>query len=524
MQQLQPAVAAGNGIYLVVWSEFLSSSQQDVYGARINATTGALLDSQPIRIAQGPSTQSFPAAAFDGTNFLVVWSQSDSISSIYATRVSAASGAVLDAPRLISRSSTGAAEFASVPDIAFDGTNYLAVWQYPGGGVRGTRVRASDGQPLEASSFIIDANHFGLNPRVAYGGGRFLVVWYVHRRVGNDVEAARIDAASGALLDTVPRTLSPSGQNDTDPDVASRGDQFLVAWEGDGKLRATRVRGLDGASLDGTGFIVGDATSFPPAVTFDGASYRVSSQGMRAGARKLLSTRISATGVLEPGAEEIVSPAAFSWEETRADTAAVSPGRFLVAYTHFDSTPRVRFRLVEDSPETPCDPTQLSLVLNGASEMTLECGSGTYSDPGAHAFNGCGDPVEVHSYNSGNDPSGPGPNLSVEGGYTVSYAAWDAAGQTVNASRIVHVDDRTAPTLRLRGAANMTHTCGSQWVDPGVDAMDACYGNLEHTVWRTGEVNGWAQGTYTVTYTLTDSGGNTAAPVTRTVQVVNCPW
>jgi hypothetical protein len=524
MQQFQPSVAAGNNIYLVVWSEAVSSSQQDVYGARVDATTGALLDSQPIRIAQGPSTQSSPAAAFDGTHFLVVWSQYDNTSSIYGTRVSATTGALLDTPRLISRDSTGSAGFASVADIAFDGTNYLVVWQYPGGGVRGIRVRASDGQPLEAAGFTIDANHYGLTPRVAYGGGQFLVVWYVSRRLGNDVEAARIDAVSGALLDTVPRTLTPSGQNDSTPDVASRGDQFLVVWQGDGKLRATRVRGSDGASLDGTGFIVSDAISFPPAVTFDGASYRVSSQGMRAGARKLLSTRISATGVLEPGAEEIVSSMSSSWHETRADTAAVSPGRFVVTYTNFDATPQVKFRLLEDSPEEPCDPTQLSLVLNGAAEMTLECGSGTYSDPGALAFNGCGDPVEVHSYNSGNDPSGPGPNLSAEGTYTVSYAAWDAAGQTVNATRIVYVDDRTAPTLRLRGSANMTHTCGSQWVDPGVDALDACYGNLAHMVWRTGEVNGWAQGTYTVTYTLTDSGGNSAVPVTRTVQVVNCPW
>jgi hypothetical protein len=43
-------------------------------------------------------------------------------------------------------------------------------------------------------------------------------------------------------------------------------------------------------------------------------------------------------------------------------------------------------------------------------------------------------------------------------------------------------------------------------------------------VWHTGEVNGWAAGTYTVTYSLTDSGGNSATPVTRTVQVANCPW
>lgn len=39
-----------------------------------------------------------------------------------------------------------------------------------------------------------------------------------------------------------------------------------------------------------------------------------------------------------------------------------------------------------------------------------------------------------------------------------------------------------------------------------------------------GYVNGWVAGTYTVVYTLTDSGGNSAPTLTRTVQVVNCPW
>ncbi len=166
----------------------------------------------------------------------------------------------------------------------------------------------------------------------------------------------------------------------------------------------------------------------------------------------------------------------------------------------------------------------LTLALNGDSEMTLECGVDTWSDPGAQAWDSCG-PLEVHRYNSGQDDYGPGPNVNAEGSYSVQYSAWSATGQTVSAIRTVHVDDRTAPTLTLKGADHMTHPCGSAWVDPGVEAMDACYGDLSAMVVRSGDyVNGWVPGVYTVRYVLTDSGGNSATPVTRTVEVGACPW
>ncbi|HYI00245.1 DUF5011 domain-containing protein [Hyalangium sp.] len=103
-------------------------------------------------------------------------------------------------------------------------------------------------------------------------------------------------------------------------------------------------------------------------------------------------------------------------------------------------------------------------------------------------------------------------------------ARQDWARLAVSAQRIVNVNDSLAPGLQMLGAAEMTHTCGSMWNDPGVTASDVCYGSLTHTMWRSGEVNGWAAGTYTVTYSLTDSGGNSAPSLTRTVHVVNCPW
>src|SRR6185503_13436203 len=99
--------------------------------------------------------------------------------------------------------------------------------------------------------------------------------------------------------------------------------------------------------------------------------------------------------------------------------------------------------------------------------------------------------IPVHAFNTGSDASGPGPLAGAEGTYSVSYVAWDAAGRTVSAIRTVQVDDRTAPTLALNGAAHLTHTCNTAWADPGVEALDACYGNVAPQVVRTGEVNAW---------------------------------
>jgi hypothetical protein len=210
------------------------------------------------------------------------------------------------------------------------------------------------------------------------------------------------------------------------------------------------------------------------------------------------------------------------------------PGTYHISYRVTDlmgNTARGLYRKVTVLPSG-----STSVTLLGDSFMRLECGVDTWTDPGATATDACGNPLEIHKYNSGDDDGdgvpghqdpddyGPGPNTSVEGTYSVQYIAWDASGYTQSAIRTVQVDDRHAPALRLEGSAWMTHACGSPWVDPGVVAMDACYGDVTRAVVRTGYVNGWVPGLYTVRYEITDGGGNTAQAVVRTVQVTGCPW
>ncbi|MBI5769113.1 MAG: DUF5011 domain-containing protein, partial [Verrucomicrobia bacterium] len=70
----------------------------------------------------------------------------------------------------------------------------------------------------------------------------------------------------------------------------------------------------------------------------------------------------------------------------------------------------------------------------------------------------------------------------------------------------------------LGGAINKVVECSTAFADPGASATDACGAA---TVQVTGSVNTAAVGTYTLTYVAVDASGNTSAPQTRTITVID---
>ena len=78
------------------------------------------------------------------------------------------------------------------------------------------------------------------------------------------------------------------------------------------------------------------------------------------------------------------------------------------------------------------------------------------------------------------------------------------------------MSDTTAPVISLAGSSSVTHEQGTSYTDPGATSSDSVEGSL--TVVITGTVDTATAGIYTLTYTATDSMGNTTA-VTRTVTV-----
>jgi hypothetical protein len=94
--QMSPSVAFDGNNYLVVWDDDRITLDWDIFGARVNQA-GEILDPGGFIISNAANDQQFSSVAFDGTNYLVVWQdeRSDEFYDIYGARVSQ-DGTVLD--------------------------------------------------------------------------------------------------------------------------------------------------------------------------------------------------------------------------------------------------------------------------------------------------------------------------------------------------------------------------------------------------------------------------------------------
>ena len=154
------------------------------------------------------------------------------------------------------------------------------------------------------------------------------------------------------------------------------------------------------------------------------------------------------------------------------------------------------------------DPVPPTLALLGPDPDTVLQGT-TYADPGA----ACADNV---------DPArtvyAAPANTTLPATLTLTYECSDAAGNAaVPASRTLTVEDAPPEVLPVSGY-HFRITVGETFVDPGAFCSDLTDGVFRAA--SSGAVDAATPGTYTITYTCTDSHGHAAEPVQRKVLVV----
>jgi hypothetical protein len=379
--QAGPALGFDGAAHLVVWSDGRGGMGQDLYAARVSKA-GVVLGSEPIVISAAAGDEVGAAVAFDGANYLVVWQDQRGSTGrdIYGARVSP-DGTVLD-PGGFAISS--APEHQVEPAVAFDGTSYLVVWETRQGGladVRGARV-SPDGAVLASGLLISGAPLHQTQPAVACASGACLVAWRDGRTGGPDVYGARVSGATVVDPDGLP--ISRAGSSQGRPSIASDGSGYLVVWNdtrsGTGDVYGTRVSAV-GEILDPSGLGIASAADAQqaPDVGFEGAYYVVAWHDRRSGAFEVYAARVSGAGaVLDPSGFLVAAGSAGVTTSVCPDGAG---GAFIgfdavVALDELTSVTRVRTQAITIRAELT-----VSRIGNGAGSVVsdpagLDCGEG----------------------------------------------------------------------------------------------------------------------------------------------------
>ncbi len=102
------------------------------------------------------------------------------------------------------------------------------------------------------------------------------------------------------------------------------------------------------------------------------------------------------------------------------------------------------------------------------------------------------------------------------------YSVEDSSNNKVEVIREIIYNDSEAPTITLNDGNATSLYVGQSYSEPGYIALDTCDGDITSNVKVSGDINTNEAGSYTLTYQITDSSGNSAF-ATRTVLVTPRP-
>ena len=164
----------------------------------------------------------------------------------------------------------------------------------------------------------------------------------------------------------------------------------------------------------------------------------------------------------------------------------------------------------------PPDTEKPIITLNGDAKVTLKIGE-KYVEKGAKATDNVDGDLTSKIVTTGTV------DTSKEGTYTITYTVKDSAENEAKVTRTVIVEkekpqDTEKPVITLNGDAKVILKVGEKYVEKGAKATDNVDGDLTSKIVTTGTVDTSKEGTYTITYTVSDSAGNKAT-ATRTVVV-----
>jgi len=268
--QFHPDFAiAGTEVMMVYLSEH--SGVREILARRLDESGNALTP-EPFQVASGAGTGQ-PRIGFDGTRYLVVWSEGGNV---VGKRMTPA-GVFIDTTPL-SIMTGGSPDVAGLNGV-FLVVNTEATISAHFVDPFSLRVDGTTGLPLDAAPLSLGF-YFARNPRVIAFGGRWLVTW--QRNISHD----DINSSTFAAFVETDGSASPEfgyGGSGATPDVASAGDRALLVYRlrspGSGHNDVYARLILADGTLVGNSFAIAATPSpvreFDPEVAFNGTEFVV---------------------------------------------------------------------------------------------------------------------------------------------------------------------------------------------------------------------------------------------------------
>jgi hypothetical protein len=288
--------------FLVVYDDVPPGGiDHDIIGALVDQNGNWLTY---LNVAVSPADDRVPQVAFDGTNYLVVYQEGTASHDIMGVFVSP--GGLVGTPFVIDASVND----DTVPTIAFDGTDYLVAFQRVNGlisSIIGALVDPA-GNVLVGSPFPIDTSaNVNILPAATSNGTTGLVAYQrASGRTADDILGALVDPTGSATPPAVTLiNVDVSQYDDQVPAVASDGTNYLVVYQeyypSDRDIRGALI--TSSGQLSQVGIPIDTAINiddFQPRVAWGGSRYLVAyTETFSSYDHDILGARLTSSGTVQ---------------------------------------------------------------------------------------------------------------------------------------------------------------------------------------------------------------------------------
>ncbi|MBA4248582.1 MAG: hypothetical protein C0444_09870 [Microbacterium sp.] len=207
----------------------LWSQSDDGISLRVQATSstdGGLTWGVPVALSDAGQSASNPKLVTDGERITAVWSRYDGSNFRIQSRTSINGGATWGPATNLSAPRQGAGQ----PHVVTDGTTITAIWRrYDGSNSRIQAASSIDGGTTWSTPATLSpSGQDAYDPQVATDGTTITAIW--RRYDGSNERIQTRSTTNGGTTWSTTATLSPSGQDAKEPQVVTDGTTTTIVW------------------------------------------------------------------------------------------------------------------------------------------------------------------------------------------------------------------------------------------------------------------------------------------------------